>query len=63
MARIRLTQTVTGSSTWRTVAGTKEEVAREIQQAEEEGRWITMRFEGREEVILNPAHVMWVEDG
>lgn len=63
MARIRLTQNVSGSSTWRTVAGTKEDVARQIQAAQEEGRWVTLQFEGREEVILNPACVMWVEDG
>lgn len=63
MARIRLTQVVSSSSTWRTVAGTKEEVARQLQEAQQAGTWLTVQFEGREEVVLNPDHVMWVEDG
>jgi hypothetical protein len=62
MARLRLTQNVNGSSTWRTVAGTKEDVAAELRAAVRDGTWPTLRFEGREEVVLNPACVMWVED-
>lgn len=62
MARIHMAHVVNGSSTWRNVAGTKEEVAAMIQQAIVTGEWPVVQFEGREAVVLNPAAVMWVTD-
>lgn len=62
MARVHMAHMVGGSSTWRSVAGTKEEVAQLIRQAVEDGEWPVVEFEGRESVVLNPASVLWVAD-
>lgn len=62
MARLFMTHVAGGDSTWRRIPGTKEEVAAMLQQAIADGVWPTVQFEGREEVMLNPASVLWVAD-